>query len=442
MARDIAHLNLLANAISLIGQVDGLSQTLGAQFRLAHTNLKMTNSPTHFLLTAATVASLLLHPNMATMAQPRDPLADAYAFLYKQMDKYAQGTALRLPQSYVPTATFSNGDVSYTYDDDVMTIALLARGNPDDIGRARVLGDSLLYLQAHDRAHDGRVRDAYHARTSVGASGMTNIANAASHTGNLAWTGMTFAQLYRATKSPKYLTAALALANFVQRNFYDSRGIGGYTGGFEASGAKVRYKSTEHNIDLYALFAMLARLTGDGAWNGRADHALKMIAAMWDMKRGYFWIGTALDGQSINKLDPVPEDVQTWSFLSLRLRPYQHSIDWALSNLSAVNGQFSGLSFAANDRSGVWFEGTAHAALALAIRNTSRDFEAAQALLSDIEAGQRAPNANGGGIAAASKDGLKTGDGADDRYYAALHIAATAWYCLAKQSADPFQLLK
>ena len=164
---------------------------------------------------------------------------------------------------------------------------------------------------------------------------------------------------------------------------------------------------------------------------------------MWDARRGYFWIGTALDGQSINKLDPIPEDVQTWSFLSLRLPRYQHSIDWALLNLSATNGPFRGLSFAANDRTGVWFEGTAHAAAALAQRNTGRDLQTAQTLLSAVETGQaRVPNRNGRGIAAASKDGLKTGDGADDRYYAALHIAATAWYCLAKESANPFRLLR
>ena len=58
----------------------------------------------------------------------------------------------------------------------------------------------------------------------------------------------------------------------------------------------------------------------------------------------------------------------------------------------------------------------------------------------DIEAGQAsAPNADGKGIDAASKDGLDTGDGSD-KYYASLHIGATAWYCLAKLSANPFRL--
>ncbi|MFL5238430.1 MAG: hypothetical protein ACJ8EL_12665 [Rhizomicrobium sp.] len=392
----------------------------------------------------ATVLLLLLsNADVAAEPQSRDPLAKAYAFLYEQMDRYQHGGTPRLPQSYVPTATFSNGDVSYTYDDAVMIIALLARGTSDDVVRARVLGDSLLYAQAHDPARDGRVRDAYHANALIGMGGTPNVANAASHTGNLAWTGMAFGQLYRATGDLKYLKAALALGNFTQQNFYDARGIEGYTGGFEANGAKVRYKSAEHNIDLYALFTMLARLTNDAAWRIRADHAQQMIAAMWDTKQGFFWIGTGLDGERVNKLDPIPEDVQSWSFLSLHLVQYRGSIDWALANLSATSGSFQGLSFAANDRTGVWFEGTAHAAAALAARNLGQDSRATATLLSDVETGQAgAPNANGRGVDAASKDGLKTGDGADNRYYAALHIATTAWYCIAKQSANPFRLLR
>jgi hypothetical protein len=70
------------------------------------------------------------------------------------------------------------------------------------------------------------------------------------------------------------------------------------------------------------------------------------------------------------------------------------------------------------------------------------DAQTATTLIGDIEAGQtNAPNADGRGIDAASKDGLKTGDGGGDKYYASLHIGATAWYCLAKQSANPFRLL-
>lgn len=370
-------------------------------------------------------------------------LAKAYSFLASRMDLYQQGPALRLIQSYVPTPTFSNGDISYTYDDAVVIVALLRRGTPDDITRAEVLGDSLVYAQQHDPAAGGRIRDAYHAGQFIKANGAPNIANPASHTGDLAWSGLALVQLYRVTHMKSYFDAALAVANFIQQDTYDTRGgIGGYTGGIDGAGEKVEYKSTEHNIDVYALFTMLHQLTGDAAWRSRATHALKLVAAMWNTSDSYFYIGTGLDGKTINKDDPTPEDVQTWSYLATRLAQYQGSLDWALVNLSATGGPFNGMSFEVNDRTGVWFEGTAHAAAALRARRSGGDPQTAATLIDDIEAGQtNAPNADGRGIDAASKDGLKTGDGGGDKYYASLHIGATAWYCLAKQSANPFRLL-
>jgi hypothetical protein len=390
------------------------------------------------------LAAIMAVANGCARAGGSDPLRKAYAFLDSRMDRRAQGATLRLIQSYVPTTTFSNGDTSYTYDDAVAIIAFLARGRSDDVARARVLADSLVYVQRHDPAADGRLRDAYHAEQFVRANGTPNIANAASHTGNLAWAGMALAQLYRATKQQPYLDAALALANFIQTNTFDIRGgNGGYTGGFDAGGQKVQYKSSEHNIDVYAFFTMLNALSGDTSWQARASHALKLVAATWDAPRGFFWIGTGLDGKTINKSDPVPEDVQTWSFLATHRTKFRGSIDWALTNLTATRGGFDGLSFSLDDRSGVWFEGTAHAAAALRARALGKDAEMAATLISDIETGQTsAPNADGHGIDAASKDGLRTGDGAGDAYYAALHIGATAWYCLAKQGKNPFQLLR
>jgi hypothetical protein len=125
--------------------------------------------------------------------------------------------------------------------------------------------------------------------------------------------------------------------------------------------------------------------------------------------------------------------VQTWSFLSTHLK--KPSIDWALANLSATGGDFDGLSFQVRDRSGVWFEGTAHAAAALFARG---DTDKAEELITDIEIGQAgAPNTDGSGIVAASKDGLKTND-SGDVYFAALHTGATGWYCIAKHRANPF----
>jgi len=369
------------------------------------------------------------------------PLDKAYTFLDTMMDRYQQGAALRLVQSFVPTPTFDDGDVSYTYDDDVMIIALLQRGTKDDKKRATILGESLLYAQSHDPLADGRIRNAYHADPFLKHDGSVNIASNGSDNGNIAWTGMALMQLYHATRNTAYLTAAESIANFVQANAYDTRGAGGYTGGFTPNQTKILWKSTEHNLDLYALFSTLARTTHSANWKADAKHALKFIKAMWNDDGGYYYIGTGEDGKTINAGDPTPEDVQTWSFLSTRLAANQGSIDWALANVSATSGDFQGLSFAVNDRSGVWFEGTAHAAAALLARNLSGDADIAAQLLSDVEIGQvSAPNADGNGIDAASKDGLKT-DESGDAYYAALHIGATGWYCIAKQAGNPFALI-
>jgi hypothetical protein len=375
------------------------------------------------------VLALMLAPAAASAA----PLDNAYGFIDTMMDMHAQGTTLRLVQSFVPTPTFDNGDISYTYDDAVLIAALLERGAPDDMARAKVLGDSLVYAQDHDPAADGRVRDAYHSDPFVKHDGAPNIASKSSFTGNIAWSGMALMQLYRATKDQTYRSAAEKLAGFIVTNALDARGKGGFTGGLTANGDKLLWKSTEHNLDSYALFRML----GDKA---DAARALRFVKAMWSRRGGHYFIGTGADGKTINRDDPTPEDVQTWSFLATGLEKHKGSIDWALANLSATSGEFSGLSFEVRDRTGVWFEGTAHAAAALEARAGDDDLNAAQLLLNDIEVGQiSAPNADGNGIDAASKDGLKTDDNGD-AYYAALHTGATAWYCIAKQNGNPFRL--
>lgn len=370
------------------------------------------------------------------------PLDKAYIFLDGMMDRYAQGDTLRLVQSYVQTPIFDNGDISYTYDDAVMIIALLQRGQPDDIARAKVLGDSLIYAQEHDPINDGRVRDAYHANPFINPDQSVNIVSKSSYTGNLAWTGLALLQLNRATDEVSYLSAAKQIATFIVANTFDMRGAGGFIGGFKANQEKLLWKSTEHNIDLYGLFSILAKVTHDKSWNADAKHAQKFVKAMWSRKGGFYFIGTGDDGKTINRGDPTPEDVQTWSFLSLGKKSHSNSIDWALANLSATGGSFQGLSFEVRDRSGVWFEGTGHAAAALLARRGTDDLNAASQLLSDIELGQAsAPNTDGNGVDAASKDGLQTDD-SGDAYYASLHTGATGWYCIAKQAGNPFVLAK
>jgi len=364
-------------------------------------------------------------------------LGKAYYFLGSMMDLYSKGTALRLSQSYVPTQALDLGDEGFTYDNAVMLIAFLQRGQAGDLTRANVLGNSLVYGQNHDPAGDGRVRNSYHTDPYILSGGALNIDDEGSYTGNLAWTGLALGQLYQRTKTRSYLNAAVRIGNWIQNNTSDTRGAGGYTGGLDSSLSTIPWKSTEHNIDVYALFTMLASLTANSAWTTRAQYALGFIEAMWDSGE-FFWTGTGTDGITINT-DFIPEDCQSWSYLALKNAAYASSIDWVYANLAATDGQFSGVSFSNADTSGVWFEGTGHMATAFEARNNPGDSAKAAAFLADIQAGQAsAPNTDGHGVDAASKDDLDTGDGFD--YFAALHIGATSWYCIADQSGNPFRL--
>ncbi len=262
---------------------------------------------------------MLLAPAAASAA----PLDNAYNFIDTMMDMHAQGTTLRLAQSFVATPTFDDGDISYTYDDAVLIAALLARGTPDDLARAKILGDSLVYAQDHDPAADGRVRDSYHADPFIKHDGTPDIATKSSYTGNIAWTGLALMQLYRATRDETYRTAAQKLASFIVTNAFDTRGKGGFTGGLTASGGKLLWKSTEHNIDCYALFRML----GD---KPNAAHALTLVKAMWSKRGGYYFIGTGTDGKTINRDDPTPEDVP-----DLELPLHRHREAQGLDRLGA-----------------------------------------------------------------------------------------------------------
>ena len=197
-------------------------------------------------------------------------VAGAYSFLDQMMDRYASGSTPRL------AASFTGGVLgrqhftsSETYDDALVIDAYLAAGTPAGRSRAEVIGNGLLYVQANDPLHDGRVRAAY-APTPLRSPGDVKPTDPAALAGDMAWAGQALVQLYASTGRKAYLRGAEAIGNWVQAHCYDTRGPGGYTGGEAANGQKIEWKSTEHNIDLYALFSLLAKETGDPAWSARA----------------------------------------------------------------------------------------------------------------------------------------------------------------------------
>lgn len=366
-------------------------------------------------------------------------LKGAYAFLDEMVDATAQGEVPRLPRSFKGGYLQAHGYTdSVTYDDALIIEALLSRGRAGDVERARALGDALLYVQSHDPRHDGRIRAAY-AAAALTSPDTVDASDATSDIGNMAWAGQALLQLYKATEERRYLSGAAAVAHWAVAETRDNRGAGGFTGGMDDGGRRIRWKSTEHNLDLVVLFRMLAQLTGDAAWSEQAWHARSFVTAMYDPAKHVFWTGTGDDGVAPSK-DLLAEDAQSWSCLVLRERAYAGVLDTEATGLAASDGHFHGVAFSDADRSGVWFEGSAHLALAFAKRHRPGDAARSDRLLHTLELAQTtAPHHDGHGLVAASHDGLNTGDGGDS-YYASLHTGATAWYILASQARDPFTL--
>ncbi len=445
---------------------------------------------TPFALTsAAQAAPAVTSSSLLQDAQSYETsVQNAFKFQNMMMDAYATGDTVRLIQSYSDqSGLLSTG---FTYDNAVSIHAYLLHG---DIARAEILGNGLIEAQATNFPfNDGRFAQAYFVNTpnSDGAY----ITPAAfpfyfytSAVGDQAWAGMALAQLYLRTTQTKYLTAALNVANWIVANTYNTLGPGGYSYGtninqYNQSVPSTNGKSTEHNIDTYAFFTMLAELTHNGtaangaSWTSLAQHALAFVLAMYNPTNGYFFTGTLGDQISINYY-PVPEDCQTWSYLALLNNQYKGTIDWALANLqttdtaSSPNTSLTGsekitgmvydsaslvAAYPGSDPNAVWLEGTSHTVAALVARSLVgrdslpklfSDLETALYFLSNCRTAQSELGAgltvNGDPIPLgegllASTSVMDTGFGYT--YGPSLHIGATGWYLIAALGGNPFQL--
>ena len=457
---------------------------------------------------ASTLSPALFSPRTAS-AQDSSPLDTtlpgllssierAFSFQNFMMDAYASGQTVRLSQSYSDNGLLSTG---FTYDNAVAIHAYLASEQPGHQRRAVLLGEALLYGQAHPYPFpiaDGRFPQAFFTGVAATDGSGTFVTPAAapfyfynSAVGDQAWAGMALAQLFHRTADTRFLSGATYVGDWIAQNTYDANGVGGFK-----FGATIQYinnenvsvpstngKSTEHNIDSYAFFTMLKELTNDDVsnfdgmrWSELAEHALRFVKAMYNPDGPYFYTGTTGDGQTISTT-PIPEDVNTWSYLALLKNKYRGTIDWALRNLevtdtpasphSSLTGSqtihglvFDTASFAAaypnTDPNAVWLEGTGHTIAALVAR-VLRGRDHVAALLSDLQTaaglleqcmlaqaelgkGQTVggkPIPDGHGLVAATSS-LDTGFGYT--YGPSLHLGATGWYLLGALAANPFQL--
>lgn len=388
----------------------------------------------------------------------------AVRFLQRVVDAY-RTTGPRLAQSFQSASGLE--DVGFIYDNALTTIALLAAG---DVRRARAIGDGYLAVQEPD----GRLRQAYLVAEDppVPAANFGLIGTAV---GDMSWSGLALAQLARATGARRYLDGLLLIGTWIQDNAYSDTGLGGYE--FGLTTGLEGFKSTEHNIDVYAVFRLIARLTDDDVWLQRAAHAWAFVERVWNAEDGFFWTGSN-DGATINKSPTqLPLDVQTWSWLAARQNRYAAALDWAANNLATTdtplrknstltgNDAFTGGAFASGslltdtdtpianqsynpkpDDCAVWFEGTAQLALALRERRRGDDRTDAEELLDTIRVAQRRlgqgqvfnGKSGDGGIVAASSP-MDTGFGFG--YFPNLHIGATSWFVMASLTANPYLFL-
>jgi hypothetical protein len=410
-------------------------------------------------------------------------ISNAYLFLDQMMDAYAQGSTVRLCQSYcdqIAGGTFFS--TAFIYDNALLALAYLARGQAGDIARAKVIGDAILYAQHIDPAGDGRFRQAYFAGVADSSGvyvtpGLSFFQGSA--VGDVAWPGIALAMLYARTGVKAYLDGALRAANFIETTTRDDVNVppGGYYFGNGQTN-----KSTEHNIDVYALYTMLAALSGNSFWLNGAQHAKAFVQAMFDSPSGHFWTGTS-DATHIF-FNNSPEDCQTWSYLAFRDPNYSVSIDWVKTNLATTDTSFafnngwanntalklrvSGMTFASLSKLGtvlgdgsvdadaVWLEGTGHLIAALLFRRLPAnqdipsfhgDLDLANFLLENAQVAQNSLGAGqtvngqplvvGQGLTASTSI-LNTGFGFN--YFPYLHIGATAWYLMGALGNNPMRL--
>ena len=323
---------------------------------------------------------------------------------------------------------------AFVYDEALAAIALIACGAlPEaarvgealrlaastdsrlrNVYRAGPVGEKVLRNGWWDAAQNRWVEDGYQAGTA---------------TGNVAWVALALLALHDATHDAKWLDAARGLGRWIVANASDARGAGGFRGGvngFDESPVPLDWKSTEHALDLVAVFDRLAAVDRDGEWAKHAADARAFVDTQWDDRDGHFTIGTGVDGVRPN-LQSSALDVQLWS----QLLP-QAQARWrrALAYAERAHGVDCGFDFNA-DRDGIWLEGTAQAALAYRVRG---DRAAADRRLACI-AREFGP---GGYVYATREARITTGLAGGEYYFRLPHLGATAWAALAAKGRNPY----
>ena len=333
---------------------------------------------------------------------------------------------------------------AFTYDNALAAIALQACGEGKAAAR---IGDALLLAAANDRSGTpGRLRNAYRpgraGQTPVPPMGWWSAPErrwdedayqTGSSAGNTAWAALALLTLAEATNDPRYLESAAEIAHWTIAETATANGFTGGLYGYDDAPQRLTWKSTEQNTDLAAVFDWLARLQPDAGWQKPAAAAQGFVAAQWQDAENRFRVGTLPDGTTPNTHNSGL-DAELWPLL---LRDAPDAWRGALATVERAHRVGAGFDFN-DDGDGVWWEGTAQAALVYRAVGLP---EKAEPLL-----GALAHQFSAGGLIwATDRPRITTGlalspaSTTDDFYYYRLpHLGATAWAALAARGWNPF----
>lgn len=386
---------------------------------------------------------------LATDAQVRERLlATQCAVIADRVDAFP-GSGGVLLRSYEPAAASASKDdaalatAAFSYDNALAVIALVACKKP---AQARRVAEALRLATSA-----GRLRNVYRAGavenpplpngwwSEADSRWVEDAYQMSTATGNVAWVALAMLTMAAQEDDPRWRETAALLARWTIDHAHGARDVGGFTGGmhgFDGAEQKLGWKSTEHNVDLVAVFDALTAAEPQADWSRYRDEALAFVDAQWDISDGHFRIGTLPDGKTPN-VDSGGLDAQLWPLLLREARD-----DWrrSLEHVAQRHGVGDGFDFN-EDRDGIWTEGTAQAALAFAWLGREPE---AQRALRYLEK-QQAMRPADGYLLATDRERITTGlainpqsDSADFYYFQRPHLAASAWTVLAAAKWNPF----
>ena len=351
------------------------------------------------------------------------------------------------------TSTLQTRNAAFTYDNALAAMAFMSAGRND---KAAEILDALVYAIEHDRYAAGRIRNAYAAGDISPSPG--NQAGAklpgwwdagaqqwyedgyqvGSNVGNTSYAALALLHYAEANKSSyrsnRYLEAACSIMDRVIEERSDSSS--GFTAGFDGwpengNEIKFTYKSTEHNIDAYAAFAQLYKMTGAAKYQKAAEGALAFVKSMYDDKAGVFYSGTNADGST--NTSNVVLDAQVWAALALgdAFKPYESS----LGQLARMRTGEGGYRFHVCDEKAFWCEGTAFTMLLHKLRGEKAAADKALAALKSVQlASGLFPAATSGNLST----GIFLSDGSPWMYGKDAAVAPTAWFVMAQNGYNPY----